>query len=73
MAHFFSLLQDVLIIVLLSNPLGRTGNDIELTPSLETEETGCNGVDHDQATLSMAEIASCSYEARYSKVFIYLA
>ncbi|KAM9487515.1 DNA repair protein REV1 isoform 1-T1 [Clarias gariepinus] len=47
---------------------GRTGNDIELTPSLETEETGCNGVDHDQATLSMAEIASCSYEARQAGV-----
>ncbi|KAF4087241.1 hypothetical protein AMELA_G00093360 [Ameiurus melas] len=47
---------------------GRTGDDIELTPSPETEETGSNRVEHDQAALSMAEIASCSYEARQSGV-----
>ncbi|XP_047671144.1 DNA repair protein REV1 isoform X2 [Tachysurus fulvidraco] len=47
---------------------GTTGDDIELTPSPETEETVCNGVEHDKATLSMAEIASCSYEARQAGV-----
>ncbi|XP_017325602.1 DNA repair protein REV1 isoform X2 [Ictalurus punctatus] len=47
---------------------GRTGDDIELTPSPETEETGNNRVEHDQAALSMAEIASCSYEARRAGV-----
>ncbi|XP_060785615.1 DNA repair protein REV1 isoform X2 [Neoarius graeffei] len=47
---------------------GRTGDDIELTPSPETEETGSNGVEHDHAVLSMAEIASCSYEARQAGV-----
>lgn len=61
------------MIVLLSDLLGRTGDDIELTPSPETEETGNNRVEHDQAALSMAEIASCSYEARYSKIFIYVS
>lgn len=58
------------MIVLLSDLLGRTGDDIELTPSPETEETSSNGVEHDHVVLSMAEIASCSYEARYSKIFI---
>lgn len=57
------------MIVLLSDLLGRTGDDIELTPSPESEESGCKGVEHDQAALSMAEIASCNYEARYSKIF----
>lgn len=56
---------------MLSDLLGRTGDDIELTPSPETEETGSNGVEHDHAVLSMAEIASCSYEARCSKIFIF--
>ncbi|MCJ8732420.1 hypothetical protein PDJAM_G00211280 [Pangasius djambal] len=47
---------------------GRTGDDIELTPSPETEENGSDRVEHDQAALSMAEIASCSYEARQAGV-----
>ncbi|MCI4378310.1 hypothetical protein PGIGA_G00214420 [Pangasianodon gigas] len=47
---------------------GRTDNDFELTPSPETEENGSDGVEHDQAALSMAEIASCSYEARQAGV-----
>lgn len=54
----------MLMFVLLIDLLGRTGDDIELTPSPETEETVCNGVEHDKAALSLAEIASCSYEAR---------
>lgn len=62
----------MLIIVLPSDFLERTADDLELTPSPETEESSSKGVDHDQAALSMAEIASCSYEARYSKVLIYL-
>ncbi|TSL16125.1 DNA repair protein REV1 [Bagarius yarrelli] len=47
---------------------GQTGDDIELTPSPETEGTGSNRVEHDRAALSMAEIASCSYEARQAGV-----
>lgn len=58
------------MIVLLSDLLGRASDDIELTPSPETEENDSKGVEHDQTALSMAEIASCSYEARYSKTFI---
>lgn len=56
--------------VLPSDLLGRTDDDIELTPSPVNEESSSKGVDQDQVALSMAEIASCSYEARYSKVFI---
>lgn len=56
----------MLMIVLLSVLLGRTGDDIELTPSPENVESSSKGVEQDQAALSMAEIASCSYEARYS-------
>ncbi|KAG7331285.1 hypothetical protein KOW79_005254 [Hemibagrus wyckioides] len=47
---------------------GKTGDDIELTPSPEAEETGSNRVEHEQTTLSLAEIASCSYEARQAGV-----
>ncbi|KAI5621297.1 DNA repair protein REV1 isoform X2 [Silurus asotus] len=47
---------------------GKNSDDIELTPSPETEEIGSNGVEYDQAALSMAEIASCSYEARQAGV-----
>lgn len=64
------LLYDMPMTVLLSVLLGRTDDDIELTPSLENEESSSKGVAQDQVALSMAEIASCSYEARYSKVFI---
>ncbi|XP_072542162.1 DNA repair protein REV1 isoform X2 [Salminus brasiliensis] len=48
---------------------GRTENDLEMTPSPESEETCNNGVEQsDHAALSMAEIASCSYEARKAGV-----
>lgn len=57
----------------LTDLLGKTGDDIELTSSPEAEETGSNRVEHEQTTLSLAEIASCSYEARYSNTFIYVS
>lgn len=41
-------------------------DDLEMTPSPQFDEGPSNGVDLDLAALSMAEIASCSYEARYS-------
>ncbi|XP_066542765.1 DNA repair protein REV1 [Hoplias malabaricus] len=47
---------------------GRTGNDMEMSPSPESEEAYSNGAEEDQAALSMAEIASCSYEARKAGV-----
>lgn len=49
----------------------KTDGDFELTPSPESEETRTqksNGVNLDQTALSMAEIASCSYEARRAGV-----
>ncbi|KAL2081111.1 hypothetical protein ACEWY4_022964 [Coilia grayii] len=44
--------------------------DLEMTPSPEDTEAHHhgNGVDQDLASLSMAEIASCSYEARQAGV-----
>uniref|UniRef100_A0A3B1IKC7 DNA repair protein REV1 n=1 Tax=Astyanax mexicanus TaxID=7994 RepID=A0A3B1IKC7_ASTMX len=48
---------------------GGADTDIEMTPSPENEETCSNGVEqNDLAALSMAEIASCSYEARKAGV-----
>jgi len=45
--------------------LEKTENDLEMTPSPQCDEGPSNGVDLELAALSMAEIASCSYEARY--------
>ncbi|XP_038576785.1 DNA repair protein REV1 isoform X2 [Micropterus salmoides] len=42
----------------------RADEDLYRTPSQESPDSHANGVDQDAATLSMAEIASCSYEAR---------
>ncbi|XP_030642140.1 DNA repair protein REV1 [Chanos chanos] len=42
--------------------------ELEMTPSPENEETQNNGMVQDLAALSMAEIASCSYEARQAGV-----
>uniref|UniRef100_A0A8C3AIP8 DNA repair protein REV1 n=1 Tax=Cyclopterus lumpus TaxID=8103 RepID=A0A8C3AIP8_CYCLU len=42
--------------------------DPHRTPSQESPDSPANGVDQDVATLSMAEIASCSYEARQAGV-----
>ncbi|KAM6978885.1 LOW QUALITY PROTEIN: DNA repair protein REV1 [Tautogolabrus adspersus] len=38
--------------------------DLYRTPSQESPDSHANGVEQDAASLSMAEIASCSYEAR---------
>ncbi|XP_031439288.1 DNA repair protein REV1 isoform X3 [Clupea harengus] len=48
----------------------KTDGDLEMTPSPEDISEHChgNGVAQDQASLSMAEIASCSYEARQAGV-----
>ena len=37
---------------------------LHITPSQESPDSYSNGVNQDAAALSMAEIASCSYEAR---------
>uniref|UniRef100_A0A671PKR6 DNA repair protein REV1 n=1 Tax=Sinocyclocheilus anshuiensis TaxID=1608454 RepID=A0A671PKR6_9TELE len=46
----------------------RKDGDLEMTPSPQCDEVPSNGVDLDLAALSMAEIASCSYEARQTGV-----
>ncbi|XP_067299768.1 DNA repair protein REV1 [Pseudorasbora parva] len=46
----------------------KTDDDFEMTPSPKCDEGPSNGVDLDLAALSMAEIASCSYEARRAGV-----
>uniref|UniRef100_A0A8C1E2S6 DNA repair protein REV1 n=1 Tax=Cyprinus carpio carpio TaxID=630221 RepID=A0A8C1E2S6_CYPCA len=46
----------------------RKDGDLEMTPSPQCDEVPSNGVDLDLAALSMAEIASCSYEARQAGV-----
>ncbi|KAG7503852.1 DNA repair protein REV1 [Solea senegalensis] len=46
----------------------RNDEDLYRTPSQESPDFHTNGVDHDPAALSMAEIASCSYEARQAGV-----
>ncbi|XP_016388955.1 DNA repair protein REV1 isoform X2 [Sinocyclocheilus rhinocerous] len=46
----------------------KTDGNLEMTPSPQCEEVSSNGVDLDLAALSMAEIASCSYEARQAGV-----
>lgn len=38
--------------------------ELHTTPSQESPDSHTNGVDQDATALSMAEIASCSYEAR---------
>ncbi|XP_008294605.1 DNA repair protein REV1 [Stegastes partitus] len=45
-----------------------TDDDLHRTPSQESPESHANGVHQDAASLSMAEIASCSYEARQAGV-----
>uniref|UniRef100_UPI0037E7D015 DNA repair protein REV1 isoform X2 n=1 Tax=Semicossyphus pulcher TaxID=241346 RepID=UPI0037E7D015 len=46
----------------------RDDGDLYRTPSQESPDSHANGVDQDEAALSMAEIASCSYEARQAGV-----
>ncbi|XP_052461848.1 DNA repair protein REV1 [Carassius gibelio] len=46
----------------------KTDGDLEMTLSPQRDEVPSNGVDLDLAALSMAEIASCSYEARQAGV-----
>lgn len=46
----------------------RADEDLYKTPSQESPESHANGMDQDAAALSMAEIASCSYEARQAGV-----
>ncbi|XP_041856997.1 DNA repair protein REV1 isoform X1 [Melanotaenia boesemani] len=43
-------------------------DDLHVTPTQESPDSHSNGVDQDAAALSMAEIASCSYEARQAGV-----
>lgn len=43
-------------------------DDLHRTPSQESPDSHANGVHQDAASLSMAEIASCSYEARQAGV-----
>lgn len=47
---------------------GKEDEDFHRTPSQESPDSHANGVDQDAAALSMAEIASCSYEARQAGV-----
>ncbi|KAM6934021.1 DNA repair protein REV1 [Xenentodon cancila] len=52
-----------------THPQPETENDLlHATPSQESPTSCSNGVDQDSAALSMAEIASCSYEARQAGV-----
>lgn len=46
----------------------RADDDLPVTPSQDIPDSHGNGVDQDAAALSMAEIASCSYEARQAGV-----
>ncbi|XP_040004413.1 DNA repair protein REV1 isoform X2 [Xiphias gladius] len=46
----------------------RNDDDLHRTPSQETPDFHASGVDQDTSVLSMAEIASCSYEARQAGV-----
>ncbi|KAK5860841.1 hypothetical protein PBY51_022294 [Eleginops maclovinus] len=46
----------------------REDDDLDTSPSQDSPVPYTNGVDLDAATLSMAEIASCSYEARQAGV-----
>ncbi|XP_042350432.1 DNA repair protein REV1 isoform X2 [Plectropomus leopardus] len=46
----------------------QSDEDLHRTPSQESPESHTNGVNQDASTLSMAEIASCSYEARQAGV-----
>ncbi|XP_053295980.1 DNA repair protein REV1 isoform X1 [Pleuronectes platessa] len=49
-------------------PTERSDEDLPSTPSQQSPESHVNGVDLDPAVMSMAEIASCSYEARQAGV-----
>ncbi|XP_074551111.1 DNA repair protein REV1 [Halichoeres trimaculatus] len=51
-----------------TNPQPGADEDLYRTPSQESPESHANGVNQDAAALSMAEIASCSYEARQAGV-----
>ncbi|KAM4731152.1 LOW QUALITY PROTEIN: DNA repair protein REV1 [Anableps anableps] len=46
----------------------KADDDLPVTPSQDIPDSYGNSVDQDAATLSMAEIASCSYEARQTGV-----
>ncbi|XP_036401032.1 DNA repair protein REV1-like isoform X2 [Megalops cyprinoides] len=47
---------------------GKRDIDLEATPLVDSPKAHSNGVDQDAKALSMAEIASCSYEARQAGV-----
>ncbi|KAG7463430.1 hypothetical protein MATL_G00176470 [Megalops atlanticus] len=47
---------------------GKRDIDLEVTPLVDSPKAHSNGVDQDAKALSMAEIASCSYEARQAGV-----
>ncbi|KAM4561114.1 DNA repair protein REV1 isoform 2-T2 [Fundulus diaphanus] len=49
-------------------PEGAAAADLPVTPSQESPDSRGNGANQDAAALSMAEIASCSYEARQAGV-----
>ncbi|KAM4558025.1 DNA repair protein REV1 [Odontesthes bonariensis] len=52
-----------------AHPLSESADDdLHITPSQESPDSYSNGVNQDAAALSMAEIASCSYEARQAGV-----
>lgn len=56
--------QKVLDSLPLFGLLERHDDDLHRTPSQESPESHAKGMDQETAALSMAEIASCSYEAR---------
>ncbi|XP_029967469.1 DNA repair protein REV1 [Salarias fasciatus] len=43
-------------------------DELHSSPSQQSPDSHCNGLDQDSSALSMAEIASCSYEARQAGV-----
>nr|XP_019956276.1 PREDICTED: DNA repair protein REV1 [Paralichthys olivaceus] len=49
-------------------PTERSDEDLHRTPSQQSPDSQANGLDQDVAVMSMAEIASCSYEARQAGV-----
>ncbi len=60
----FFLFFSCLIGTFLSRLSEGADEDLYRTPTQESPDSHANGVAQDSAALSMAEIASCSYEAR---------
>lgn len=58
------LVNNVTATILLFFLSEKADDDLPVTPSQDMPDSHGNGVDPDAAALSMAEIASCSYEAR---------